>query len=180
MNWLQRTQTAHRYEAVVQALAIGALVVAAVKLAVLFARSGTQSSAPVAHWPQLAFGALGLLVGAFAVRYSAKQIAAARAELSNTPAGLIVDLIRIHERELQQWCGAWSLGATAVLATGAVTIAIQRMLELSRAHADTRGAWATLGCVLLALIALAGFGVKRVRYLRRELSTLRDVQRQLD
>jgi hypothetical protein len=58
-------------------------------------------------------------------------------------------------------------------------------ISLSQAHAagklQSPGlAWGAMGYLVLALLALGVFGRWRVRFLRRELSSLRDIQRELD
>ena len=58
-------------------------------------------------------------------------------------------------------------------------------ITISQAHAagelqSPERAWGAMGFLVLSLLALGVFGRRRVRFLRRELSSLREIQRELD
>lgn len=94
----------------------------------------------------------------------------------------MTDLVRVHERELQAWVNKWGLAISACLAvTGLAWAAITTIqAEAARKLQSPGLAWGAMGFLVLGLVALAVFGRRRVRFLRRELRSLRDVQRELD
>lgn len=176
---LQRAQSAHRGEATLRAVATIALIVGALAVASSLVVQLSGSVAVPVRWFRLAIAAGALLVGVGAMAHWSRQIAAARADLTDTPLGMLVDLARLHERELSWWLGKGSLATTALLAAVALGLGVAQLQHAVTAGASTTAAWRVLLCVAIALAALAAVGVARVRYLRRALAAVRELQRQL-
>jgi putative Ca2+/H+ antiporter (TMEM165/GDT1 family) len=178
MNLIQRAQSAHRHETVIRMVMIVAIIVGALKLVAVVAYA-TLVSHVQPRWSELTIGAAALGFGVWVMWRSGKQIAEARALLADTPLALVLDLIRLRQRELESWLGKRSLIATGVLAAVAGAIGAAQLERALSAGESTGAAWASLGFVTLALFVLTAIGRKRVRYLRRELVALREMQQQL-
>jgi hypothetical protein len=142
----------------------------------------THGEVSVAAWMLMGLLWSGAVYGGVLVWHSARQRAKSRESLSDTPQSLVTDLLRVHERELQAWVNKWALAFSAV--SGVVMFALLGKLILQTEAAgklQSPGlAWGTLGFAVLAIVAFALFGRRRVSFLRRELRSLRDVQRELD
>jgi hypothetical protein len=182
MDIVRRAQSAYRIDAVRQLLEVVGSGVSVVLFARWFATKLSRGEVSVVDWVLVGAMCSALVYLAVFFRHSARQRAKSRELLSDTPQGLVADLVRIHERELQAWVNKWALAVTVLLgvagfAWGGIT--------MSQAHAagklQSPGlAWGALSFLALALVALGVLGRWRVRFLRRELSSLRDIQRELD
>jgi len=178
LNVLQRAQSAHRREAAVHTLltvawSLGVAVVAALSV------GGPYLDLPVRPF-RLAFAIAALLLGAGALAITRLQIARARALLTATPVGVVQDLIRLHERELQQWVSPWSFGVTCALAVSAIAWPVVDLVAAARANASALRAIGALAFAITALSALVIVGLRRVRVLRLELARLHALARELE
>jgi hypothetical protein len=177
MNLMKHAQTAHRHEAVTRgamaaALGFGMLLVVE-KFESLPADELPQ------RWPQLAIGALTMVLGALLMRRWGRQIDVARTQLVQTPVGVVSDLIRLRERELGWWVGKPALITAAVLSMAGIVLALLHFRRVEAAGEPVTFAKGQLLVVVIYLVALAVVGVKRVRYLRRDLVRLRELHGEL-
>jgi hypothetical protein len=104
----------------------------------------------------------------------------ARAQLVETPLDLVSDMLLVQERELLQWTGRLPLAITVVLALGGLTIATQQGWQEAARGGGALQAWWGLAVVCIGLGALTYAGIKRTRYLRRELAVLRELRIELE
>ncbi len=177
MKLVSQAQSAHRHEAItgtvslivllVAALAEGWLVVEAIASAQLHAR-----------WPGLFIGVTAVILGLEFMRRWGRKIAEARAALTDTPAGMLRDLVRLYERRLWWWVGKWPLRVTIVLAVVGLVYSAN-FVRIANGAAVQRLAWGAFAFSSLSLLVLLGVGLVRVPQLRRELSRLRELQSQL-
>ena len=182
MDIVRRAQSAYRIDAVRQLLEVVGSGVSVVVFARWFATKLSSGEVSVVDWVLVGAMCSALVYLGVFFRHSARQRARSRELLSDTPQSLVTDLVRIHERELQAWVNKWALAVCVLL--GVVGFAWGG-ITMSQAHAagklQSPGlAWGALSFLALALVALAFFGHWRVRFLRRELRSLRDIQRELD
>ncbi|HKO90427.1 MAG TPA: hypothetical protein VJU61_04710 [Polyangiaceae bacterium] len=178
MKVMERSQAAHRKEATTHAVMATALGACALMMAAKAVRDFSVGAVPVQGLP-LAVGAGALLLGAVVLGRAGWQSRDARANLSDTPLGLVVDLVRLRERELHAWLGKWSLGTTAVLAVAAIALAVYRVQEARSAAEPSALAWGSLVFSVVGVIVVALTGRKRVAYLRRDIASLHELRRQL-
>jgi hypothetical protein len=182
MDIVRRAQSAYRIDAVRQLLEVVGSGVSVVVFARWFATKLSRGEVSVVDWVLVGAMCSALVYLGVFFRHSARQRARSRELLSDTPQSLVTDLVRIHERELQAWVNKWGLAVCVLL--GVVGF-VWGGITMSQAHAagklQSPGlAWGALSFLALALVALAVLGRWRVRFLRRELSSLRDIQRELD
>lgn len=182
MDIVRRTQSAYRTDAVRQLLEVLGTGVSVVVFAWWFAGRLSRGELSVADW--VLVGAMGIALVYLGVffRREARQRAKSRELLSDTPQSLVADLVRVHERELHAWVNKWALAVTGLL--GVVAFAWGGITMIQAEAAGTLRspalAWGVMAYGVLALVALGWFGRRRVRFLRRELSSLREIQRELD
>jgi hypothetical protein len=133
----------------------------------------------VLSWLRLGIAAGLLVFGAGVMLHFDRQLARDQQLLAASPQGLIADLMRLHERELEGWTAKrWQLTVLAIAAAGSV-IPGQRMYEaLTRQESLLVPITASVVYVL-ALAVIWLYGAARVRVLRRELSALQHVQAEL-
>lgn len=182
MDIVRRTQSAHRTDAVRRLLEVLGSGVGVVAFAWWVTTQRSRGGFSVADW--VLVGAMGcalLYLGVYLFR-DARQRAKSRELLSDTPQSLVADLVRVHERELQAWVNRWGLAISGGLGvTGLAWGSITAIQAEAAGKLQSPGlAWGTMGFVALGLLALALFGRHRVRYLRSELRSLRDLQRELE
>jgi hypothetical protein len=94
----------------------------------------------------------------------------------------VTDLVRVREHELQAWVNKWALAFSGFLGVAGLALMVNLVIQAQAAgKLKAPGlAWGMLGFFPLALLAFGWFGRRRVGFLRRELRSLRDVQRKLD
>lgn len=182
MDIVRRAKSAYRIDAMRQFLEVLGSGVSVVVFAWWFAGRLKHGEVSVVDWVLVAAMCSALVYLGVFFRHEARQRAKSRELLSDTPQGLVTDLVRVHERELHAWVNKWALAVSVFL--GVVGFAWVGV-TMSQAHAagklQSPGlAWGALCFLALALLALAVLGRRRVRFLRRELSSLRDIQRELD
>lgn len=182
MDIVRRAKSAYRIDAVRQLLELLGSGVSVAGFAWWIGWRLKHGAVSVVDWVLMGAMCIALLYLGVFFRHDARQRAKSRELLSDTPQGLLTDLVRVHERELHTWVNKWALAVTVVL--GVVGLAWTG-ITLSQAHAagklQSPGlAWGAMGFLVLSLLALGMFGRLRVRFLRRELSSLRDIQRELD
>lgn len=175
---MKRAQAAHRFEALWQGVlaaivGIGVLMVAVV-VALMAARQLSQL------WPLLVIGVLTLAFEVWALWRSRQQVALARARLVATPLGVVTDLIHLRERELFWWVDTRVLIAGGALILAANAFAIHTLARFRAAGEPRVLAEAWMGLGLLILVVSIIFGIRRVRYLRRDIAALREVRTELE
>jgi hypothetical protein len=173
LEWTRKAQLAHRREERLRVSYWVALAVGALAMAFAYSRFGIVS------WFRVGVGAGLLLFGVGVMLHAGRRLAQARQLLAASPSGLIADLMRLHERELEGWTARrWLVSMFVVVTSGAAVIA-QRMYEaLTRQESLVMPGMVLVAyAAVLSVIALVG--VARVRVLRRELSVLRQVQAEL-
>jgi hypothetical protein len=182
MDIVRRAQSAHRTEAVRLLLEVLGMGVSAVVFAGWCAWALRRDEVSVADWMLIGATWSALLYAGVMVRRSARQRAKSRELLSDTPQSLVTDLVRVHERELQAWVNKWGLAVSGVLGVTGLAWVVSTTIQAEAAgKLQSPGlAWGSLGFLVLALVALGWFGRRRVGFLRRELRSLRDIQRELD
>ncbi|HET8932501.1 MAG TPA: hypothetical protein VFN67_03630 [Polyangiales bacterium] len=173
LEWARKAQLAHRREERLRVSYWAALGVGALAMVLAYSRFGIVS------WFRVGVGASMLLFGAGVMLYAERQLAKAQQLLAASPSGLVADLMRLHERELEGWTARrWQVAVFVVAAAGAAVVA-QRIYEaLTRAESMIMPI-ATLVAYVAALAVVALVGGARVRVLRRELSALQHVQAEL-
>ena len=164
MQLWSRARKVHRTEAALLTALTAGWLVAAVSLLVGFTRGALWTK----PWWHAWFAAGALVIGGIMQARELRASMRTRAQLVETPLDLVSDMLLVQERELLQWTGRASLAFTVVLALVALTMAAQLQ------------AWRTLAVVCIALGALTYVGIKRTRYLRRELAVLRELRSELE
>ena len=182
MDIVRRAKSAYRTEGVrhlLEGLGIGVGVVLVARWSALTLSRGEVS---VAAWMLMGLVWSALVYAGAMFWYEARQRAKSRELLSDTPQSLVTDLVRVHERELGAWVNKWSLAFSGVLGVAGLALVGKLAIQAEAAgKLQSPGvAWGALGFGALALVALGSFGRRRVGFLRRELRSLRDVQRELD
>jgi hypothetical protein len=182
MDIVRRAQSAHRTEAVRLLLEVLGMGVGVVLHARWCAWTLRRDEVSVADWMLMGATWGALLYAGVMVRHSARQRAKSRELLSDTPQSVVSDLVRVHERELQAWVNKWALAVSGVLGVTGLAWVVSTTIQAEAAgKLQSPGlAWGALGFLVLALVALGWFGRRRVGFLRRELHSLRDIQRELD
>jgi len=171
---MKRAQAAHGYEAMWQGLLAAVLGSGVLMVAMRFERLAAMG------WHQVLIPVLLLALGGWTLWRSGRQVALARARLVETPLGFVMDLIRLRERELAGWVDKRVLLPGGVLTLAALAFAFDRLARARAAGAPWAFDGGLLGLLLLFLVALVIFGIRRVRYLRRDLATLRELRSELE
>jgi hypothetical protein len=174
VNIMKRAQVAHRFEAMWQGV-----LAAVVGSGVLMVALRFKTLAAIG-WHQVLIPVLSLAFGGWALWRSGQEAALARARLVETPLGFVTDLIHLRERELFWWVDKRVLLAGGVLTLAAIPFAVDRLALARAAGAPWAFDAGLLGLGLLLLVALVTFGVRRVRYLGRDLATLRKLRSELE
>jgi uncharacterized protein (TIGR03382 family) len=182
MDIVQRAQSAHRTEAVRQFLEVLGIGVGVVLHGRWSAWVLSRGEVSVVDWVLLGVVWSALIYAGVMFRRSARQRAKSRELLSDTPQSLVTDLVQVHERELQAWVSKWGLAVCGVVGVTGLAWAVSTAIQAEAAgKLQSSGvAWGATGFLALALVALGWFGRRRVGFLRRELRSLRDIQRELD
>jgi hypothetical protein len=178
VNIMKRAQAAHRQEAIWQGMGAAAVGFGVLVVAIGFA--SVAASGLSGRWHFFLIPALSLPLAGWTLWRSGQQAALARARLVATPVGFVTDLMRLREREL-----AWYVDKRVLLAAGVLQLATIAFGVDIAARARAAGEPRTLvegllGSLLLFLVASVIFGIRRVRYLRRDLATLRELRSELE
>lgn len=177
MKLVSQAQSAHRHEAISHSVSLIALLVAALGAGWLVVEA-IASAQLHARWPGLVIGVTAVILVLEFMRRWGRQIAEARAALTDTPAGMLRDLVRLYERRLWWWVGKWPLRVTIVMAVVGLVYSAN-FVRIANVAAVQRVAWGAFAFQSLSLLVFLGVGLVRVRHLRRELSRLRELQSQL-
>jgi hypothetical protein len=176
MQLWSRARKIHRTEASLLTALMAGWLVGAVVLMVRVTRGAFQTSP---YW-HIWFAAGALVVGGIMLARELRASMRTRAQLVETPLNLVSEMLLVHERELLSWTWGPSLAFTVVLALGGLTIAAQQGLQAAARGGGALQAWSGLAVVCVALGALTYAGIKRARYLRRELAVLRELRSELE
>jgi hypothetical protein len=179
MNMTKHAQTAHRQEALTRGAMAAALTVGAASV-VLKVNQQMTTGILSERWPENLIGAGALALGALVMHRWGQQIASARARLEETPRGMLTDLIRLRERELEWWVGRRAVIMGVALVVAGFALVLQQLTRTQAAGESMGAAWFKLEFLVVYLIGFAGFGIRRVRYLRRDLESLNGVRGELD
>ena len=171
---MKRAQAAHRFEAMWQGV-----LAAVVGAGVLFVAMTFKLLVAVG-WHEVLVGVLSVAFTGWALWRSRRQVAQARARLVATPLGFVTDLIDLRERELFWWVDKRVLLAGGVLVLAGHAFAVDVLARFRAAGEPRVLAEGLMGLTLLATAASVIFGIRRVRYLRSELATLRDLRSELE
>jgi hypothetical protein len=174
VKFIGRAQAAHRYEAMWQGLLAAVLGCGVLLTAIRFERLAASG------WHQVVIPVLSLALGAWALWRWGQQVALARARLVETPLGFVTDLIRLRERELAGWVDKRVLIPGGVLALAAIAFGVDRLAQARTAGAPWAFDAGVLGLLLFILVAQVIFAIRRMRYLRCDLATLRELRSELD
>jgi hypothetical protein len=181
---MKRAQAAHSYEAMWQGVLAAVLGSGVLMVAIRFERLAGSGWQQVLIGPPgvpgLALPVLSLAFGGWALWRSRQQIALARARLVETPLGFVTDLMRLRERELAGWVDKRVLIPGGVLTLAAIMFAVDRTARARAAGQPRAFDEGLLGLGLLLLVALVIFGIRRMRYLRHDLATLRELRSELE
>lgn len=171
MQLLSRARKVHRTEAsLVTASIAGWLFAVALAVVGIVIRPLWQT------W--LALG--GTLIGGLILARDVRGVIRTRGKLVETPIDVVSDMLLVHERELSWWTGRLSLGFGVAGGLLSLTMSVHLGLQLAARGSDALQAWSMLGLVCISLGALAYVGIKRARYLRRELAMLRELRSELE
>lgn len=178
VNIMNRAQAAHRLEATWQGVGIAAVGFGVLALAITFPSMAAGGLS--GRWHLLLIAVVSLALAGWTLWRSGQQAALARAQLVATPFGFVTDLMRLRERELGWYVDkrVWLAGGVLQLAT--ITFGVN---SLARGHvaAELRTlVEVSLGLWLLFLVASVIFTIRRVRYLRRDLATLRELRSEIE
>lgn len=174
MSIMKRAQAAHRFEAMWQGV-----LAAVIGSGVLYVTLMFKALAAVG-WHEVLVAVLSLAFGGWALWRSRQQVALARARLVETPLGFVTDLIHLRERELFWWVDKRVLLAGGVLTLAAHAFAVDVLARFRAAGEPRVLAEGLMGLALLLTAASVIFGIRRVRYLRRDLATLRELRSELE
>lgn len=176
VNIMKRAQAAHRYEAMCQGV-----LAAVVGMGVLVVAIAYVPLQWPGQWHLLLIDVLALALGAWTLWRSRRQAVLARARLVATPFGFVTDLMGLRERELAGLTEKRVMLPGGALVLAAIAFGVDRVAQ-ARAAGDPRVFVheGLLGLVLLLSVALVVFGIRRARYLRRELATLRELRSELE
>jgi hypothetical protein len=178
VNIMKRAQAAHRFEAMWQGVGVAAVGMGVLVTAIGFALAA--GSGLSGRWHLFLIAALSLAVAGWTLWRWGKQAALARARLEATPLGFVTDLMRLRERELAGYVDkrVWLPAGLLTLATIAfIGDGVVRARAAGEPRAIVEG---LLGSLLLVLVASVIYVIRRVRYLRRDLATLRELQSELE
>jgi hypothetical protein len=174
VNIMKRAQAAHRFEAMWQGM-LAAILGSGVLMVAL-----TFKLLAAVGWHQVLLAVLGLAWVAWALWRSRRDVALARARLVETPLGFVTDLIHLRERELFWWVDKRVLLAGGVLTLASNAFAVDVLARFRAAGEPRVLAEGLLGLGLLILVASVIFGIRRVRFLRRDLATLHELRSELE
>jgi hypothetical protein len=180
MDIVRRAKSAYRTEGMRQSLEVAGLGISAVALATASAVLLSRGALSMANWIGLGLAWSALIIGSVIVRYSWRQRGESRDLLADSPQGLVTDLVRVHERELHAWVSKVGLTFAGFFGAAGLALGVIMAMQAMAAGKSSGAVWWSLGFDVLALLALAWFGRRRVGFLRRELRSLRDLQRELE
>ena len=171
MQLLSRARKVHRTEAsLVTASVAGWLFAVVLSVVAVVIRPLWQT------W--VALGAA--LIGGLILARDLRGVIRTRGKLVETPLDLVSDMLLVHERELSWWTGRLSLTFGVVGSLFSLTMAAHFGSQLAARGSGALQAWGMLGLVCISVGALAYVGIKRARYLRRELAVLRELRSELE
>jgi hypothetical protein len=175
---MKRAQTAHRQEAMWQG--VGGAVLGFGVLFVAIGFAWVAATGLSGRWHFFLIPAVSLPLAGWTLWRSRQQAAQARARLVATPVGFVTDLIHLREREL-----FWYVHKRVWLAAGVISLATLAfgvdIATRARAAGEPRTlVEGMLGLLLLFYAASVIFGIWRVRYLRHDLATLRELRSELE
>jgi hypothetical protein len=180
MDIVRRAKSAYRTEGMRQSLEVAGLGISAVALATASAVLLSRGALSMANWIGLGLAWSALIIGSVIVRHSWRQRGESRDLLADSPQGLVTDLVRVHERELHAWVSKVGLTFAGFFGAAGLALGVIMAMQAMAAGKSSGAVWWSLGFDVLALLALAWFGRRRVGFLRRELRSLRDLQRELE
>jgi hypothetical protein len=171
MQLLSRARKVHRTEAsLVTASIAGWFVAVALAVVAIVIRPLWQT------W--LALG--GTLIGGLILARDVRGVIRTRGKLVETPIEVVSDMLIVHERELSWWTGRLSLGFAFAFGIVGLAMFVQVGLQLTARGSGALQAWSMLGLYCISMGVLAYVGIKRARYLRRELTVLRELRSELE
>jgi hypothetical protein len=179
MNIMKRAQAAHRHLAMLQGAMVTFVGFCVLVIASLFAVLGARREL-AERWYLVLTGVLSVAFAVWLQWRWIQQEARARARLEATPLGFVTDLMGLREREL-----AGLVDKRVLLPGGALWLASLAILFDHLATVRAAGQPHALGEGILGsglLLGAAGvlYGIWRMRYLRRELATLRELRSELE
>jgi hypothetical protein len=176
MQLLSRARKVHRTEASLLTASIAGWLVAAVCALVSVTWGAVRTILGWYAW----FAAGAVVMSGIILARDLRASMRTRAQLVETPLGLVSDMLLVHERELLWWTGRLSLGFSVVVALVGLTQAAQLGSQLAARGSGALQAWSMLVLNCIALGALTYVGIRRTRYLRRELAVLRELRSELE
>jgi hypothetical protein len=171
MQLLSRARKVHRTEASLVTASIAGWLLAVVLAVVAVAIRPLWQT-----WVALGSTVIGGIILARDVR----GVIRTRGKLVETPLDLVSDMLLVHERELSWWTGRLSLTFGVVGSLFSLTMAAHVGSQLAARGSGALQAWSLLGLVCVSLGALTYAGIKRTRYLRRELAVLQELRSELE
>jgi hypothetical protein len=171
MQLLSRARKVHRTEASVVTATIAGYLVAVVLAVVGIAIRPS--------WPTW-LTSVGVVIGGIILARDLRAVMRTRGKLVETPLDLVSDMLLVHERELSWWTGRLSLGFAVVFGIVVLAMSAQLGSQLAARGSGVLQAWSMLGLSCIWLGALAYVGIKRTRYLRRELAVLHELRSELE
>jgi hypothetical protein len=171
MQLLSRARKVHRTEASLVTATIAGWLFAVVLAVVAIAIRPLWQT-----WAALG----GTVIGGLILARDLRGVVRTRGKLVETPLDLVSDMLLVHERELSWWTGRLSLGFAVVFSLVGLTMCAQLGSQLTARGSGALQAWSMLAVFCISLGALTYAGVKRTRYLRRELAVLRELRSELE
>jgi hypothetical protein len=179
VNIMRRAQSAHRHQAMLQGAGVTAVGLCVLGIAVSLAMLGARNEL-AERWYLVLLGVLSVPFAGWVMWRWVQEEARARARLEATPLGFVTDLMGLRERELAGWFDKRVLLPGGALSLGSLAIGFNHLAPARAAGHPWVFLEGMLGSTVLLLVAAVLFGIWRVRYLRRELATLRELRSELD
>lgn len=178
VNIMKRAQAAHRFEAMWQGVGVAAVGIGVLALAITF--PSLAAGGLSGRWHLLLIAVLSLALAGWTLWRSGQQAALARARLVATPSGFVTDLMRLRERELAVYVDKRLWLAAGVLLLATTGFSVDGVARARAAGAPLTVVEGLLGLMLVVLVASVIYTIRRVRYLRRDLATLRELHSELE
>jgi hypothetical protein len=186
MNSMKRAQAAYRHQATLQGVTLTFVGFCVLGIGIGLAALGARGEL-AQRWYLMLTTVLSMAFAGWVLWRWMRQEARARARLDATPLGFVTDLMGLRERELAGLVDKRVLLPGGALWLASLAIGFHHLAPARAAgqpHAFAEGLPGAgllfVGAGLLFGAAGVLYGIWRMRYLRRELATLRELRSELE